>query len=255
MEFEVVFSGNVCEGINRRQAIRALADNFLLTFTQIRRLLARRNLVVKRFSGRKEGENLVILLLNSGWKAELRVRGEIVFPVEQIFPPVLTHGNKLDANDRSCSLNLPHYWHPQEGLNDCAVLQAGNQSHNEFLIVLRQCVNELVRELSLEDYCTAQLRQCASRLVNGAVCSPAASIVGAKIPACSGEVSAEIDGVSVRYSIACLKAGNSIFTLFFWCEYAEFDRLRPVFSEVAGSLSVAADDAISMSAGLSLLNA
>lgn len=238
MEFEVIFTGNLRAGFERRQAIKRLADKFLLPVKQIAFLLTKNDVVIRRFAERKSGESLVSKLWDCGWTAELKRGQETVFRPADVSPHTPVKSGKLPSRDKAFSLDLPATWSELHGLNEQALLQAGNKSRNEFLIVVGQEVSSLAHGHSLAKYCAAQLRQCASRLANGAVCNPAVMLRGAKITAYSGEVVAEIESIPVRYFIVCLQHGSQIYTLFFWCEKNDFSSLLPVFNDVVASFTM-----------------
>jgi len=237
MEFEVVFSGIVRPGVDRRQAIQALAKEFQLDFDKIRKLLSKNNVVIKRFSERRSAENLALELLSAGWCASLVHRGKTVFSPDLYSRSAVSSMVKVQSEDGSCCLDIPAQWCRLEGLNHRAVLQVGHSGSNEFLVVLRQKIDDLSAVAGHKEYCSAQLTQCADRLREGIVSLKPAPVTVAGLPASSGEVTAKIGEISVRYLIVCIDTRDSIFTLFFWCEQHNFDAARSLFFRICESFS------------------
>ena len=238
---QVVFTGVLREGFNRRKGIGLLAKTFGLEFSQIKKLLASHSPVIKRCDHVAEGEKLVQALWHCGWIGEILQREA---EEENAGSPVSVQdegqksGFELTAEDGACSISVPHFWQAFDDLNQRAVLQAGSLEYNEFLVVLPQKVNEFPSQPVVAEYCRAQLSQCAEQLVQAGITAPPKSLEIGGYAGFSGQITAEVDTLPVRYQVVCVGCDDRIYTLFLWCEQRAFEQRKRVFDEVIASFSV-----------------
>ncbi|WP_428819853.1 hypothetical protein [Microbulbifer sp. MCCC 1A16149] len=237
---QVVFTGVLREGFDRRQGIRLLAEKFGLDFARIKKLLGRHSPVVKNCDQIAEGEKLVQAFWGAGWHAEVRCSDNAAENSSIVRPASATV--RLTADDGSCSVSVPGCWQVFDDLNQRAVLQAGSLENNEFLVVLPQRVEDFPSAPTVEEYCHAQLSQCAAQLYQAAVSRLPEKLQIEGGTGFFGELLAEVDTVPVQYLVACIGCDDRIYTLFLWCEQSvfserkrEFDHLITSFSAAAGS--------------------
>lgn len=247
MTFQVVFTGMPRDGFSRRQAIASLAKRFGLDFEQLKRLLAGNPKVVKCVGDRGRAETLIRTLWQLGWHAELRVDGRVISrtgggPAQRSVAEV-AGTMRVVAENGDITVEIPRSWQICEGLNVQAVLQAGNVEADHYLIVLRQARRDLPVALDLVDYFAAQLQQCVAKVVDGTVLQAPVPMDHKRGPAYIAEMSAQLDGVSVRYLVAGLQCKSGFYTLFLWCNESEFSRERARFLHTVGSFRVAAAEA------------
>ncbi|WP_406828464.1 hypothetical protein [Microbulbifer sp. ARAS458-1] len=244
-DFQVVFTGRLLDGYSRREGIAHLASRFGLEFHQIKRLLSAGVSVVKRYEHSVDAERLAKAFAAAGWHAEVRGTEQqdgntshAVAGVENSSEWAAgVTGEKLAASDGSCSLQLPAHWQALPGLNQSAVIEAGNLENNEFCVVLWQSVQQFDSSAAMKDYCSAQLQQCARQIICGKVIRPAAPFAQGRFEGFVGEISARIDAIPVRYLVACSRCDGRVFTQFFWCEAQKFEEKRSLIVSVLGSFN------------------
>ncbi|MBY6209993.1 hypothetical protein KUV95_00350 [Microbulbifer agarilyticus] len=245
--FRVVFTGNLCDGISRREGISRLSKMLGLEFDDINRLLSVHNPTVKRFGMKAEADRLVKLFRGAGWSAEVIqsssgstcVNSEDKTPQYTDSTKVLKNEtSQIAASDGSCSLKVPFPWQRLCGLNRRAVIQVGNLNENTFHVVLSKPVQSIDSSAALENYCCRQLRHCAEQVHCGEIRRAVTSLRRAGFNGFVGELAAEIDQVRVRYLVACSSEGGRVFTQVAWCESEDFDRNRERLLGVVSSLDV-----------------
>ncbi|MBB5211398.1 hypothetical protein [Microbulbifer hydrolyticus] len=240
--FQVVFTGKLCSGKDRREAIAELANRFRLDFKRINHLLSSDRVIVKRCASQAEAASLVRAFAKTGWEAQVHespaVTGDekIAGKVDSVKEAFRT----ITASDDSCVLKVPTHWQAMEGLNDGAIIQAGSLVENVFCVVLSQQVSLSETDESLNDYCSAQLQQCAKQVSSGVVTRQTEKLPPEEGGGCVGEITAEIGGVPVAYLVACVRRGNRIFTQFLWCELREYRHKRKLLRKVSASFDVLA---------------
>ncbi|WP_157520097.1 hypothetical protein [Microbulbifer agarilyticus] len=245
--FRVVFTGNLCDGISRREGISRLSKMLGLEFDDINRLLSAHNPTVKRFGMKGEADRLVKLFRAAGWSAEViqSSSGSTCVTSEDQTPQytdstkvVKNETSQIAASDGSCSLKVPFPWQRLCGLNRRAMIQVGNLNENTFHVVLSQPVQSIDSSAALENYCCRQLRQCVEQVHCGEIRRAVTSLRRAGFKGFVGELAAEIDQVRVRYLVACNSEGGRVFTQIAWCESEDFDRNRERLLGVVSSLDV-----------------
>ena len=236
IDYQVVFTGRLCEGVTRRDGIAHLSKKFGLDFHQINKLLSGGSSVVKRFERESDAVQLVRAFAAAGWSSEIRSP-----ETRQIEPPQTEahqsahSSHEMIASDGSCSLQVPEHWQTLQGLNKSAVIQVGDLDSNEFCVVLWQELQSKDSMASMKEYCDAQLRQCAGQINGGSIVSEAAPFVKISFDGFVGEISADIDEIPVRYLVACSSKNGRAFTQFLWCEAHEFEQKRPQLLSVLSS--------------------
>ncbi|WP_231758723.1 hypothetical protein [Microbulbifer elongatus] len=247
-DFQVVFTGRLRHGYSRRESIAYLASRFGLDFHQIKRLLASGTSVVKRYEHAADAERLAGAFAEAGWHVEVHGSdqpdgdsGQNASREKNDSKPAsaVIGGEKLAASDGSCALQLPAHWQALPGLNQNAVIEAGNVENNEFCVVLWQPVQQFDSPAAMKDYCSAQLQQCAHQIVGGRVVRPAEPLSQGRFDGFVGEISARIDVIPVRYLVACCRSDGRVFTQFFWCEAQAFEEKRSLLLSVLGSFNTA----------------
>lgn len=237
---QVVFTGVLREGFDRRQGIRLLSEKFGLDFAQIKKLLSSDFPVVKTCDQIAEGEKLVQAFWVTGWHAEVRCSDNAAENSSIVRPASATV--RLTADDGSCSVSVPGCWRVFDDLNQRAVLQAGSLENNEFMVVLPQRVEDFPSAPTVEEYCHAQLSQCAAQLYQAAVSRPPEKLQIDTGTGFFGELLAEVDTVPVQYLVACIGCDDRIYTLFLWCEQSVFSGRRREFDQLIASFSAVAKD-------------
>ncbi|WP_143735685.1 hypothetical protein [Microbulbifer mangrovi] len=212
-----------------------MAEKFGLDFTRIKKLLNGKSTVVKVCDQVAEGEKLVRAFWAAGWCAEIRCTDKTVLESTAVRSPSTTV--RLNATDGSCSVHVPNDWQVFDDLNQRAVLQAGSLDKNEFLVVLPQRVEDFPSAPTVEEYCQAQLSQCAAQLYLASVSSPAKQLQVDGGTGFFGELLAEVDTVPVQYLVACIGGGEKIYTLFLWSEQSVFSERKHEFDQLISSFS------------------
>ncbi|WP_346838547.1 hypothetical protein [Microbulbifer sp. SAOS-129_SWC] len=240
MNFLVVFTGELRDGFDRRQSIALLAQQFSLDFEQVKRLLSGRRPVVKSAPKRNQAERVIRALWRSGWHAEVRHGERTIYRTTEKAPITEAVTARADTGTRrladgGVAVEAPKSWQLCEGLNVHAVLQAGCPQKDHYLVVLRQSRQELPQTLSLQDYCRAQLQQCVDTVAVGELLRQPVEIAHTLERAFCGEMTAQLDGVDVRYLIAGIECDNWFYSLFLWCGAQEFAHLRPQMMQLIAS--------------------
>ena len=238
--FQVLFTSRLCEGKDRRKSISLLAERFQLDFKQIRQLLASENRVVKRCADRHDAEKLVAAFAQTGWVASIKELSPAtgIDVRKRLVGHDTALSRKIHAVGGASVLMAPAYWEQMQGLNRGAIIQAGSLDHNEFCVVLAQRVSLPDTEVSVQDYCSAQLQQCVRQVERGVVITPATKISLSGGVAFSGEITAKIDSIPVGYLVACLRARDQMITLFLWCEKREYEKKKSLFLRVVSNFVV-----------------
>lgn len=242
MDFEVVFTGALRDGFNRRRGIEMLASQFSLDFKQIKHLLSGARPVVKRVRERHQAERVVKALWNGGWHSQLHQGEQLLLCTSQTHGPgepnAATGMIKQISADSSISLQMPETWQICDGLNPHALLQVGDRDAHHYAVVLKQARGELPERLDLAQYSAAQLNQCVAKVTAGDVSSERVPIEGATYPTLVSQMSAELNGVTIGYTIACLQWEQWFYTIFLWCENRDFTASEAVFLQVVQGFRV-----------------
>ncbi|MBN8429892.1 hypothetical protein JF535_03400 [Microbulbifer salipaludis] len=218
-----------------------LAEKFGLDFTQIKKLLSGGSRVIKNCREVTEAEKLVQALWAAGWHAEIQRTDNTTASLSPSRSDSLAL--RLVSDDGSCAVSVPDFWRVFDDLNHRAVLQAGSLENNEFMVVLPQRVEDFRSAPTVEEYCCAQLSQCATQLHRAAVSSPPEKLPLDGGTGFFGELLAEVDTVPVQYLVACIGCDDRIYTLFLWCEQGVFSARRRVFDQLIASFTGAVKDA------------
>ncbi|WP_299594481.1 hypothetical protein [uncultured Microbulbifer sp.] len=238
--YQVLFTGNVAEGRERRECISLLGERFGLDFKQIKHLLSSDKTVVKRCSRREDADKLVRAFALAGWVAKVQESAVDAGKKKSVESnrDTSTPLRSLVAEDGSCTLGVPVHWQAMSGLNRNAILQAGSLSKNEFCVVLFQQVGVPETASAIEDYCSAQLQQCVQQVNSGVLVRPATELSGGMVAGYYGEITAEIDGIPVGYLVACVRQEDRVYTQFLWCESREYTRKKDLLIKVVESFTV-----------------
>ena len=251
MTYQVVFTGELRSGHDRRQGIQYLSQKFNLSFDRIKTLLSGTGTVVKELETRVQAEALVEVFWQGGWVTELLGEGgddgvgecgspEIEAP-ESFSEPVEKTERLYSSNfdgASNCSLELPGGWQVCAGLNAGALIQAGNTDRNQFLVVLRQAKRELTQSIGLPGYCSAQLQQCMGKVMEGREVRPAEACPDTDFSLYSGDFSAVVSGTRIHYLVAVSENKANFFTHIFWCEQSGFEQAKSVFWQILRSFVV-----------------
>ncbi|MFV8783884.1 hypothetical protein ACNKU7_15810 [Microbulbifer sp. SA54] len=253
MPFQVVFTGCARDDFDRREGIKHLSEKFKLSFQQINKLLASGKSVIKKVDDRHMADKLVTKLWNAGWHSEIRNDQEVIlttasWPEDAALTVHAGQGAETSVEaeqprnttlaGEDCSVVVPQSWSVLQDLNRSAVLQAGDLALNQYLVVLKQNASDIAVANGVEDYCAAQIAQCANRVSAAEILVRATPLDREDCMGAFGEVSAEVAGIAVQYLIACVKFGDTIYTMFLWCERKDFEAVRTDFWNIAHGFTV-----------------
>lgn len=248
MSFQVIFTGSLRDGFNRRRGIESLHKQFSLGFDQIKRLLAGAHQVVKCVDDRRQAERVVRALWSGGWHSELHLDDRVVFrtsePRRRENEDTVAGMFRQWSDDSAVSICVPESWQQCTDLNPHAMLQAGNRNDHHYMVVLKQAREGLPPALTLQDYSAAQLQQCVDKVVFGRVTSGPSVIGHSGLPACTAEMCAQMNGVSVHYLVASFQCEQCFYTVFLWCDQREFQVQKPVFMQMVASFRTGAASAM-----------
>ncbi|MFD1215795.1 hypothetical protein [Microbulbifer celer] len=255
MTYQVVFTGDLRSGYDRRQGIEYLSRKFQLDFDRIRSLLSGGRTVVKKLDRRQEGEALVSLFWQGGWIVELEPQNADETPLRETSLEASVDDTSSDdksriysnqkSSDTRCSLVTPTGWQTCAGLNPNALLQVGNLESNQFLVVLCQKKSELTSDIGLQDYCTAQIHQCMTKVSQAKMVCASNLLPGSVPQQYSGEFSAEVSGTPIQYLVAVSENGVAFYTHIFWCEQRQFDVARGDFYSILKSFRIESEASLS----------
>lgn len=135
------------------------------------------------------------------------------------------------SSDKQVSLVVPGGWRERDDLNKDAVIEAGSEARDVYVVVLKEERTDVLEDFTLADFAEWAADDMKENLQQSTVTGTTPITIG-NLQAHQFEATGTTKDVKLKYLVAAIETEKNFYRIVVWTGVADFDNRRKEMGEV-----------------------